>query len=175
MQDTSGKFGRFSAGLRSANRFLDLTIEIVTSSLLVIIVGINASEIFTRLFFDNSLTWVFEINLLLANWLYFLGISLVYYRRNDIVVEFLYVKFFLTLQRRFLVLIHALTIGVLSVLVWYSIPLILLQSETSSSGLHIPNHWFSMPVMIGAIAMIMYVFADMAGAGFDSETERKLP
>jgi|GEM_PF-2648605 TRAP-type C4-dicarboxylate transport system permease small subunit len=152
------------AALVKINRLLDLLFELVTSSLLVVIVGINAAEILYRLLLGGSFTWVFEINQLLANWLYFLGICLVYYRGQDITVEFLFDKLSRPVQRVALILIHMLVVGTLAIVAWYCVPLIELQSRSSTMGLGIPNHWFSLPLLIGSLAMILFVIADVADA-----------
>ena len=59
---------------------LDLVLEGVTSLGLAAIVAINTSELVARNLVNHSFVWGYEINLLLANWVYFLGICLVYHR-----------------------------------------------------------------------------------------------
>ena len=60
---------------------------ISTNLLLAGLVLNNLAEMTARGFFGRSLDWVFEINVLLAVWLYFLGIYQVYFKRGDIAVE----------------------------------------------------------------------------------------
>ena len=168
MSDAGSKLVNISSGLEYLNRRLDLLIEITTSLLLVGIVGINSAEIFTRLFFDDSLTWVFEMNLLFANWLYFLGICLVYFRGKDIVINFFFDKMSKSVQRFGLVAIQLLVISTFAFLVWFSVPLIQMQSETTTQGLHLPNHWFSFPILIGSVVMIFYVVSDIIKIYFDN-------
>lgn len=147
--------------VRNINRNIDLIIEATTGTLLVGIVGINAAEILFRLFFNGSLTWVFEVNQLLANWLYFLGICLVYYRGGDITVDFFFARLSAAHQRLALILIHALVVGVLVVLAWYTLVLVEFQSDSVTMGLGIPNHWFTLPVFIGAVVMSLFVATDL--------------
>jgi TRAP-type C4-dicarboxylate transport system permease small subunit len=173
MPNPFAKPGHIASGLKYFNRRIDLLVEATTSILLVAIVGINSAEIFTRLFFSDSLTWVFEMNLLLANWLYFMGICLVYFRRKDIVIEFFFDKMPKSAQRLAMVGIQLLVISTFAVLAWFSVPLIQMQSETTSPGLNLPNHLFSFPILISSVVMIFYVVADLIGAEFDPSTEGK--
>jgi hypothetical protein len=61
----------------------------LTMALLVGIVCSNAVELVLRSVFAYSLSWIFEVNLLLATWLYFIGVCQVYYRKGDIAVDVL--------------------------------------------------------------------------------------
>ena len=63
--------------------------EIISIILLIVIVSINGAEIITRTWLPGSLYWVFELNQLFGNWMYFIGITLVYYRNEDISLIFL--------------------------------------------------------------------------------------
>lgn len=163
------------AELKRVNYLLDLVIEGMTSVLLAGIVAINAAEILARLFLDYSLTWVYEINLLLANWLYFLGICLVYYRGRDIAVEFFFERLSAAHQRMGLLVVHSVVIGVFGVLAWVSVPLLELQAQSSSMGLGIPNQWFSMPVFVGAVVMALFVIADLADVWRGAKAGRTAP
>ena len=49
------------------------------------------------------------------------------------------------------------TIGVLLVVVWYGWELLALQANYKTMGLGLRNHWFSLPVVIGAAMMIAIV------------------
>ena len=53
---------------------------------LALIVLINVLEIVSRTFFHVSFAWIYETNLLLAAWTYFLGIVPVYARNGDVSV-----------------------------------------------------------------------------------------
>ncbi len=138
-------------------RHADHVIEAVTSTILVAIIAINAAEIVTRSFFSASFDWIHEINLLLANWLYFLGICLIYYRQQDITIDFVLRLFKGALRAPFLIAINLLTIVTLLVVVWYGWELLALQVNYKTMGLGLRNHWFSLPVVVGALMMIAIV------------------
>ncbi len=138
-------------------RHADRVIEAITSTILVAIIAINAAEIVTRSFLSASFDWIHEINLLLANWLYFLGICLVYYRQQDITIDFVLRLFKGGLRAPFLIAINLLTVATLLVVVWYGWELLALQVNYKTMGLGLRNHWFSLPVVIGAAMMIAIV------------------
>lgn len=138
-------------------RHADHVLEAITSTILVAIIAINAAEIVTRSFLGASFDWIHEINLLLANWLYFLGICLVYYRQQDITIDFVLRLFKGGLRAPFLITINLLTIATLLVVVWYGWELLALQVNYKTMGLGLRNHWFTLPVVIGAAMMIAIV------------------
>lgn len=144
-------------GLGRAIGAIDRAAEIVTSTALVAVVLINALEIFSRTLLNDSQTWIYEINLLLANWIYFIGIVLVYYKKQDIVIDILLNFLGTHVQRYYLIFVNIALMGILAVLVFYGWRLIAVQSRTATLNLHIPNHLFSLPVVIGAIAMFLIV------------------
>jgi TRAP-type C4-dicarboxylate transport system permease small subunit len=129
--------------------------EALTSILLVAILVINGMEIFTRAVLASSLFWVYEVNLLLANWIYFLGICLVYYRGRDITVEFLFNRLSARTRRLYAIALNAVMIAIVAVIIFYGYRLLLVQSRTTTLGVKIPNHLFSLPVVLGAASMIL--------------------
>lgn len=146
---------RLDRALGAVARWVDRLEEALTSSLLVIVVVINGMEIFTRAVLNNSLFWVFEVNLLLASWIYFIGISLVYYRRGDITVEFLFNRLPSRVQRLYLIALNVIIVAILAVIIFYGYRLLIVQSRTATLGVKIPNHLFSLPVVLGAGSMIL--------------------
>src|SRR5258706_7677838 len=66
---------------------LDRAIEVLTSILLILVVFANGGEIVARGAFNYSFNGIYELNLLAANWIYFLGVCLVYYRNSDITID----------------------------------------------------------------------------------------
>jgi TRAP-type C4-dicarboxylate transport system permease small subunit len=136
--------------LTNLNLHINNIAEFVSLNLLIIIVVINGAEIITRTWLPGSLYWVFELNQLFGNWLYFIGITLVYYRNDDISIDFLTNK--LSFKLRMIVLF------VLIVISYYCVDLMILQSQARTVGLGITNHYFSLPVFISSVLMILYMF-----------------
>ena len=75
--------------LKIINFRINAVAEIISIFLLIVIVSINGAEIITRTWLPGSLYWVFELNQLFGNWMYFIGITLVYYRNEDITLNFI--------------------------------------------------------------------------------------
>ena len=58
--------------------------------LLAVVVAIYAVEIFTRYFLKYSSPVSAEVGLLLINWMYFLGFAVLFYRGEDVVMEYFF-------------------------------------------------------------------------------------
>ena len=151
--------------LNSANTFLkhtnfriNMIAEIISISLLIVIVSINGAEIITRTWLPGSLYWVFELNQLFGNWMYFIGITLVYYRNEDISLIFLTNKLSKKLQFIVMLIIKYIVFFVFVIFSFYCFDLLVLQSHAQTVGLGITNHFFSLPVFISSVIMSIYLF-----------------
>ena len=147
--------------LARASRHLDLAAEVVTSALLVAIVLINGLELVGRNLFNYSFVWAHEVNLLLGTWTYFIGMTLVYSRNADITVEYFSSLLPERAQRVWIAVTHVVVLGVLAVIVWYCWVLIRLQAGFRTTGLGIPNPWFSAAVLVSAVLMALHVLPRM--------------
>ena len=143
--------------LARASRHLELAAEVVTSTLLVVIVLINGLELVGRNFFNYSFVWAHEVDLLLGTWTYFIGMTLVYAKNADISVEYFSNLLPARAHRAWLVLCNAVVLGVLVVIVWYCWILIRLQYGFRTTGLGIPNPAFSAAVLVSAVLMMTHV------------------
>ena len=143
--------------LARVSRQIDQGVEALTSTLLAIIVVINGLELVARNFFNYSFVWAHEINIVLANWVYFVGMTMVYYRNADITVEYFSGLLPPRAQRAWLVWCNFVVLGVLAVIVWYCWVLIQLQTGFRTTGMGIPNPWFSAPVLVSAVIMGLHV------------------
>jgi TRAP-type C4-dicarboxylate transport system permease small subunit len=127
----------------------------LTSAVLVVIVTIGAMEIFSRYVLDRSQFFIFEVTVLLANYMYFFGFCLVAKRKGDIELEY-FVKFLSERSRKILsYMTSILSFYFYYVLIYYGWKLLIIQSRHSSEGLNIPNHYFSLPLVIGAIVLTL--------------------
>src|SRR5258706_3831837 len=135
--------------------WIDRAVALITGVLLIVIVAINGVEIVTRTLFEHSFIWLFETNLLLANWTYFLGICLVVSHSGDITVDFLFDRFGPRVQRCWLIAVNLVGMATLGVVAWYGGLLIELQMPFRSTGFGIPNPLFSLPVVLGAVFMVL--------------------
>jgi TRAP-type C4-dicarboxylate transport system permease small subunit len=77
---------RMTGLLRTTDRIVVRGALGISVAALAAIVLINVLEIVSRTFFHVSYAWIYETNLLLAAWTYFLGIVPVYARNGDVSV-----------------------------------------------------------------------------------------
>jgi TRAP-type C4-dicarboxylate transport system permease small subunit len=145
-----------SALARTA-RHLEQAAEVITSTLLAIIVLVNGIELVGRNFFNYSHVWVHEVNLLLGTWTYFIGMTLVYSRNADITVEYFTNLLPERGRRIWLAICNVVVLGVLAVIAWYCWVLMQLQWGFRTTGLGIPNPWFSAAVFASALVMAVHV------------------
>ena len=134
---------------------IDRVVEIVTSLLLFVVIAINGMEIFSHSLLNYSLHWVYEINLLLANWIYYLGICLVYFKRKDIVLKLVDPYIPKNRMHLYLIVINVVTMSVLSVIIYYGWVLLFVQAKTKTLDLGIPDFYFSLPVVVGSAFIIL--------------------
>ena len=139
---------------------------------LVAIIGINSLEIFTRFILNKSFFWVHEVIILLANYMYFLGAALVYKRRQDIQMEY-FLKFFsVKIQRKWDFIIDGACFYFFVVLFYHGIRILNVQSKQVSQGLGIPNHYFTLPLVIGTLSILLIVGQQFLQKCFKVEERR---
>jgi TRAP-type C4-dicarboxylate transport system permease small subunit len=128
--------------------------EAMACIVLVVIFAINGLEITLRLF-DRSLDWIYEVNLLLSGWLYFLGIVPVYYRGGDVTLRGYERVLAARPRERYRALLELVTAATFALLAWYAWALIELQMPFRSAGMHIPNPLFTAPLLIGLCGLAL--------------------
>jgi TRAP-type C4-dicarboxylate transport system permease small subunit len=147
---------RASGALAHFSRQVDLAVEALTSTLLAVIVVVNGGELVARNFFNYSFAWAHEVNLLLATWTYFAGMAMVVYRKGDITVEYFSSLLPARARRAWIVLVNFVVLGVLVTIIWYCWVLMKLQAGFKTTGLGIPNPWFSAAVFAGCAVMLFH-------------------
>lgn len=149
------KLMSFYYRLEAAVRLVDKVELIVVVGSFLFIITINSMEIFTRFLLNKSFFWVFEITVLFANIMYFLGAALVYKRKQDIQMVY-FLKFFSNkVQEKWDLIIDVLSFYFFVIILYHGVRLLNIQSRHVSQGLGIPNHYFSLPLVIGAISMAL--------------------
>lgn len=146
---------RLAGLLRRTDRFVVCGATVVSVAALALIVLLNALEIVSRTFFHLSFAWIYETNLLLAAWTYFLGIVPVYARNGDVSVVGL--KQLLPLRARvtFERVIHAVSLLTFAIAAWFAGALIELQLPYRTPGSGLPNAAFTAPLLLGLIGLII--------------------
>lgn len=138
-------------------------VGVVTSAILTTLVLLNCIEIASRLLLNYSLFWAFEIYQLLGNWMYFLGITLVYYRLEDITLDYVYDRLPPGARYAARLAIQVVIAATLVVLGWYAFVLVGVQARTRTTGLGIPNHYYSLPILVGTLIMLANVVKQFLG------------
>jgi TRAP-type C4-dicarboxylate transport system permease small subunit len=128
--------------------------EAAAALALVAIFLINGAEITLRLT-GRSLAWIYEVNLLLSGWLYFLGIVPVYHRGGDVTLRGYERVLAGRARERYLAGIEIVNAVTFAVLAWYAWELIMLQLPFRSPGMRIPNPLFTAPVLIGLTGLAL--------------------
>ncbi|PIE34091.1 hypothetical protein CSA56_09285 [candidate division KSB3 bacterium] len=131
---------------------------------LILMLGINVLEIFSRTLFSHSFDWVQELSILLLGTMVFLGSCGVYRQKRDAVVTYFLDKFLPAWLRPPLVLLfNSLIIAFLATLTVYAIKLQGLQSLARAIYLPIMMNWFSFPVIIFAVVSLLIFLEDTLG------------
>ena len=129
-----------------------------TNLLLAALVVNNLIEMAARGVWNTSIGWVFEGNLLIAIWLYFIGIFQVYFRRGDISVDVIMRKTPFPVQRWVAIVIDVVIVSTLVMISWQAVQLMLVQWPFKTPGLRLPNPLFTAPVLIGSVFMALTMF-----------------
>lgn len=131
-------------------RLINLVLMAACAMVLIGLVSIIAAEITLRAFFATSLSWIHETSILLAAWLYFLGVVIVYHNSRDITVTLVGGLLYgrrRTMLARFYQLITGLVFLTLAYQSWR---LMMLQWPFSTPGVGFPRVLFTLPLFIGA-------------------------
>lgn len=134
---------------------VDKAVAAVCMVLLCFVVCANGAEIVLRGAANQSLGWLYETNLLVANWLYFLGMSLVYYRNKDIVLDFVMMVLRGRSRALYLIGVNLVGIATFGVIAFFTVRLMQLQLPFRTPGFGLPNVLYTLPVALSAFAMAL--------------------
>jgi TRAP-type C4-dicarboxylate transport system permease small subunit len=127
----------------------------ISVAALALIVLINVVEIVSRTFFHVSFAWIYETNLLLAAWTYFLGIVPVYARNGDVSVVGLKLLLPSAARLNFERAIHIVSTLTFAIAAWFTSELIALQLPYRTPGSGLPNAAFTAPLLLGLVGLII--------------------
>jgi TRAP-type C4-dicarboxylate transport system permease small subunit len=130
-------------------------ISVTTCALLVFLVCANGLEILLRGAFSHSFSWIYDVNLLLSNWIYFLGMCLVYDSKKDISLDYLRSVFGAGAQKWIAILINVIAAATFILIGRYTIDLIQLQWPFRTSGYGIPQALYSIPLLIATVVICL--------------------
>jgi len=141
--------------------FIERVEIFVCSALLIGIVLIGATDILMRFAFRSPMPWTLQLNVLLANWLYFLGFAVLANRGEYIFVEY-FNQFFPPILNRILEIVVPLAILFFCVVVLYKgLELQPLQHRLLVSGFPVRRNFFSLPVVVCMASVILSTIYDL--------------
>src|SRR5262249_13919995 len=106
---------------------------------------------------------------------YFLGICLVVSHSGDITVDFLFNRFGPAVRQRWLIAVNLVGMVTLAIVAWYGGALMQLQMPFRSTGFGIPNPLFSLPVVLGALFMVLMLARQSLDLALDGLPESAEP
>ena len=141
--------------LAAATSWIDATFAAVAITLLGFVVCANGLEIVQRGLFDTSFQWLYEINLLCSNWIYFLGMELVYYRKKDITLDFILMLMHGRARAIYVIAINLIGVATFAAVMFFALQLMALQWPFRSTGIGLPNALFTAPVVLACASFIV--------------------
>lgn len=154
----------FVALLKMINDVLEKVVIWASKLMLVLMLGINVLEIFSRTIFSYSFSWVQELSMLLLGSMVFLGGCGVYRQKRDAMVTYLTDKILSPrIQRILAIFFNVFIIAFLAILTIYAIKLQYIQALANAIYLPITMNWFSFPVIIFAVVSLLIFLEDTLG------------
>ncbi len=150
-----------TAGARDDRRALDRALRVylqatkrivlvVSVGMLVLMVAFNGLEIVGRGLFDRSFTWVQEVSIIAAMWVYFFAYGLIAkdeeYIRVDVVADLLGE----TARHAMTIVARILTIAFHAVVLWFAIETFRFLNLFHTHVLEWPESVFVLPILLGA-------------------------
>lgn len=144
---------------RSAPRFRDLAFpfRIISGFLFATIVALTILQVFCRFVLDSPLIWSEELVRLFLVWLTFLGAAVLCWDGTHLNVDALFIKIHPKARQWVRVFNRTLALGFLIILVYYSIPLVMIDHMTTMSAFDVPASVVRVPATIGGGLMILFI------------------
>jgi TRAP-type C4-dicarboxylate transport system permease small subunit len=143
-------------------KILDVIYRIETFLMMIflaIILGIGALEIVSRVLFRNSFLWIYPISLLLFGWMVFIGIAVVFYRKEYITVE-LFVRLLPSNYQRYVNIVANFAVMGFFIFLLIEAPALIEMQAQKMQIIHIPRYLQSLPLFIGSFSVLLCVFYD---------------
>ena len=148
-------YRKFLAGYKYLLDKLEWVIITLCIILLPSTVAIYAVEIFTRYFLRYSSVYAGEVGLLLMAWMYFLGFTVLFYRGEDVVMEY----FFNFLPRRIKQYVdwvsHLAIVLFLAILFKECISLRALTNLMDHQILPVKRSFMNLPLLVGTLLALL--------------------
>jgi len=129
-------------------------------AMMTFLILMNGVGIFTRYFLNRPLLWVHELTILVGTWLFYVGIGLLYARKEDIALGLIVSKFPRKMRWVTELVIDGIVLVFLIILTVYSyklIPFVSMSGSMLSFSLGIRDVYYYLPVGVGAILIFIPV------------------
>jgi TRAP-type C4-dicarboxylate transport system permease small subunit len=136
---------------------LALPLRILVGCAFALIVGLTIAQVFFRFALDSPLIWSEELARLLLVWVTFVGAAVVAWDGTHLNVNVVFARLppGLKVVTRWFNLLVAL--GFLTILVWFSIPLVRIENMADMGALGIPYGWVRLPATVGGALILALV------------------
>ncbi len=113
---------------------------------------------FPVIFSNRPIVWVNELTILIGTWLFYVGIGLLYARKEDITLDLIVNKMSERMRRVTDLVINGIVLVFLVLLTIYSyklIPFVTMSGSMLSFSLGISDAYYYIPVGVGSILMFI--------------------
>jgi TRAP-type C4-dicarboxylate transport system permease small subunit len=152
-----------SSFLVTYKKWMDALAKIETAAsmaMMAFLILMNGVGIFMRYFLNRPLLWVHELTILIGTWLFYVGIGLLYARKEDIALGLIVSKFPRKMRWVTELVINGIVLVFLIILTVYSyklIPFVSMSGSMLSFSLGISDVYYYLPVGVGAILIFIPV------------------
>lgn len=147
----------------------------ITIALLALMVAINGLEIVARGLADRSFTWVQEISILAAMWVYFYAYALIAKDEAYIRVDFVANLVGPTARRAMGVFARLATLAFHGVVLWFAFETWRFLGLFRTSVLEWPESLFVLPIVVGAADIVVTELIHLRRALRDGEPPARPP
>jgi TRAP-type C4-dicarboxylate transport system permease small subunit len=134
--------------------FSKVTIVTVSVTIFAAMIAANALEIAGRALFQTSFSWVQEVSILGAMWVYFFAYALIAKNDEYIRVEFITERMRAPLREACLIFARLVLILFHATLAWFALETYQFLGLFTTSVLGWPESLFVLPILLGAIDVV---------------------
>jgi TRAP-type C4-dicarboxylate transport system permease small subunit len=146
--------------LKGLERFFDVfgKMEMWTSAVLLLaITAIILLQVFCRYFLGAPLIWPEELATILSIWLTFIGAGYVYKKNRHLMMGYLVEKFPAPMRSFIDSLTHIAVLIFCYYIIKGGLRLIPIQGRNLTPALRIPSSFYTLPVVISSLALILFI------------------
>ncbi len=152
-----------STFLNTYKKWMDALVKVesvASMGCMAFIILINGLGIFSRYFLGRPIVWVNELTILVGTWLFYIGMGVLYGRKEDITLDLIVNKMPERIRWVTELVIDAIVLIFLVLLTIYSyklIPFVSMSGSVLSFSLGISDAYYYIPVGIGSVLIFIPV------------------